>query len=299
VWIDADIQGNTICHQLSPAVLTYTPEKKGTVSNQQPFISILSHTSGHHTSMDVPSHWDPEILKQYLQDVQESDSDDAISTDDEMSTDNDDDQDKEHHILAPLHPDLNDDDAESLGEGGADTFSEVTTSDIIEFEPLPRDDTEITSDDSAFSSEDDFASDRRRRDQWVERSLMLARPAGAILGLRARTLARMHEEYMCQLDAVDEELAELRGEAYVPVVRGVPIAEGSNEGRRRRMRVGYMETVELVEALRRRGRGKEIVRTGREALVEQLVVLAQALFRKNKEIKQLYKEKGHWGVQQE
>lgn len=91
----------------------------------------------------------------------------------------------------------------------------------------------------------------------------------------------MHIAYMKQLDDADEEIAEITGVPYEAIVRRQPVS-------------GYDEPLEqgddaeaFVMELRKRS-NKEVHSTEpKKAMVEQLVLLAQALFRKERQIKHL------------
>lgn len=98
--------------------------------------------------------------------------------------------------------------------------------------------------------------------------------------MRVVELKSMHLGYMKELDDADEELAELTGVPRQVLARRAPVS-------------GYDEPIELgddlesfVVELRKRS-DKEIVSADKKQLIQQLVVLAQALFRKERQIKRL------------
>jgi hypothetical protein len=99
--------------------------------------------------------------------------------------------------------------------------------------------------------------------------------------MRAVELSAMHLAYMKQLDDADEELAELTGVPYQAMVRRQPVS-------------GYDKPIEQGEDLEafilelRQRSNKEVHSTeSKKAMIEQLVVLAQALFRKERQVKHL------------
>lgn len=200
---------------------------------------------------DLPAYWPADILEQYLQGVwkdQEmgADEDDAMSTDSESDS--------------------------IFEEGSSITMSGDSNMSDISVIHHPDD---IASDDSAFSSEDEFASDAIRDDMRVRRELVLGRPALTIVNLDRKELRDMHQSYMKQLDDADLELEELRAIARHD---GAPI-----EAMMKTMAfVGIEEEVTLE--LRKRS-SNEIFETDRKLLVHQLVLLAQSLFRKERLIK--------------
>ncbi|KAJ7357262.1 hypothetical protein DFH08DRAFT_954542 [Mycena albidolilacea] len=202
----------------------------------------------------LAANWDPEILAAYMAKVQREDDDE----DEAMSSGDSDDSDVEF-------------------EGDTSISSESTA--LSDMELAHPDD--IASNDSAFSSEDEFAEESITEKQTMRRELVLARPTPEILHMRQTELAQMHIAYMKQLDDADEEIAEITGVPYEAVVRRQPVS-------------GYDEPLEqgddvegFVMELRKRS-NKEVHSTeSKKAMVEQLVLLAQALFRKERQIKHL------------
>ncbi|KAJ7487488.1 hypothetical protein B0H11DRAFT_2230255 [Mycena galericulata] len=198
----------------------------------------------------LAANWDPEILAAYMAKVQKGDdSDDAMSS--------------------------GDSDSEEEFEEESSISTVMSDIDVVH----PDD---IASDDSAFSSEDEFAEESITERQTTRRELVLGRPTLAIMEMRTVELKSQHLEYMKQLDDADEELGEITGVPREAVIRRQPVS-------------GFDAPIEqgddleaYVDELRKRS-DKEIVSTDRKLLVQQLVVLAQALFRKERQIKHLQK----------
>ncbi|KAJ7634205.1 hypothetical protein DFH06DRAFT_681300 [Mycena polygramma] len=208
----------------------------------------------HQQHNPLAANWDPEILAAYMAKVQkDEDSDEAMSS--------------------------GDSDSEEEFEEEA-SFSSVSTEAVSDIEiPHPDD---ITSDDSAFSSEDEYAEESFTERQTMRRELVLGRPTAEILQMRRQELSSMHLAYMKQLDDADEEIAELTGAPYQAMVRRQPVS-------------GYDKPVDMqgkdiesfILELRKRS-NKEVQSTeSKKTIVEQLVILAQALFRKERQIKHL------------
>jgi len=202
----------------------------------------------------LAANWDPEILAAYMARVEKE----GDMEDEAMSSDDSDDSDVEFEE--------------------ENSMSSVSTA-LSDIQIAHPDD--IASDDSAFSSEDEFAEESITEKQTMRRELVLGRPTPAILQMRQVELTQMHLAYMKQLDDADEEIAELTGTPYQAIVRRQPVS-------------GYDEPLEQgkdVEAfvleLRKRS-NKEVNSTeSKKDMIEQLVLLAQALFRKERQIKHL------------
>ncbi|KAJ6604550.1 hypothetical protein DFH09DRAFT_1300758 [Mycena vulgaris] len=198
----------------------------------------------------LAANWDPEILASYMAGLQkDEDSDEAMSSGD------------------------SDSEVEFEEETSLSSVSAMSDIEI----PHPSD---IASDDSAFSSEDEFAEDAITEKQTTRRKLVLGRPTAAILHMRPIELKSMHLDYMKELDDADEELAELTGVPHQVLVRREAVS-------------GYDAPIQLgddfetfILELRKRS-GKEIVSADKKLSIEQLVALAQALFRKERQIKHL------------
>jgi hypothetical protein len=201
----------------------------------------------------LAANWDPEILAAYMAKVQSGDDEDEA-----MSSSDSDDSDVEFE---------------------QDTSMSSVSADMSDFQiPHPDD---IASNDSAFSSEDEFAEESITERQTTRRELVLGRPTPAILQMRQIELTQMHLAYMKQLDDADEEMSEATNVPYQATVRRQPVS-------------GYDEPLEqgddveaFVMELRKRS-DKEVHSTeSKKAMIEQLVLLAQALFRKERQIKHL------------
>lgn len=214
----------------------------------------------------LPADATARILEEYLASVTESgeagyESDEAMSTDSEAS--------------------LGDDDPGSSLATSSDVASAL--SHMTLFDTLHTCD--IASDDSAFSSDDEFAEDHIREQQRFRRELVLGHPPPALIKMSARELNHLHEAYMKQLDDADIELAELTKAPNNVIVR-------------RSVTVGYVappkmdgsDTATIVRELRMRS-PKEIADTDRPESTKALVLLAQALFRREKEIKRILYQK--------
>lgn len=210
----------------------------------------------------LPADATARILEEYLASVTQSreagyESDEAMSTDSEAS--------------------FGDDDPGSSLATSSDVASAL--SNMTLFDALHTSD--IASDDSAFSSDDEFAEEPIREQQRLRRGLVLARPPPSLLRMSARELNGLHDAYMKQLDDADVELAELTGTPNTAIVR-------------RSVTVQYIappkldggDTATFVRELRMRS-AKEIAETERPESVRALVLLAQALFRREKEIKRI------------
>ncbi|KAJ7225614.1 hypothetical protein GGX14DRAFT_693571 [Mycena pura] len=195
----------------------------------------------------LAANWDPEILAAYVAKVQNGDdSDDAMSSGDDSDS---------------------------------EVEFEEEPSTMIGIE-IPRPD-DIDSDDSAFSSEDEFAEKEIIETQTMRRELVLGRPTAAIMQMHARDLQSMHLAYMKQLDDADQELAELTGAPYCALVRREPVSGLDDPV------VQGEDLEEYILELRKRS-NKEISSTeSRTVRIQELAVLAQALFRKERQIKHL------------
>jgi len=159
-----------------------------------------------------------------------------------------------------------------MSSTSSDTMSDIVAQRAIDIE----------SDDSAFSSEDEFANEKVLESQKMRRELVLGRIPPQVLQLRQKDLKEMHEAYMKQLDDADLEIEELTGVPRQVITRRKPVC-GVEE------KMGDVEDGDvegLVVELRKRS-GQGIFEKDKRTLLEQLVVLAQALFRKEREIKHL------------
>ncbi|KAF7306826.1 hypothetical protein MIND_00474500 [Mycena indigotica] len=196
----------------------------------------------------LAANWDPEILEVYMAKTQQGEeSDEAISSDE------------------------SDSDVEFEEGPSLSAISEIN------IEP-PSD---IASDDSAFSSEDEFGEPESVRKQAMRRELALGRPGEEIMKMHLKDLAALHLSYMKQLDDADEEYAEMTDQPYVPIVRRAPV-------------LGFDKPIargpdlqEYILDLRKRSNKEVVGADSRKLFVEELVVLAQALFRRERQIKRL------------
>lgn len=136
----------------------------------------------------------------------------------------------------------------------------------------------IDSDDDAFSSDDEFGEAAIVENQRMRRELVLGRPSGAILDMTSHQLARHQESYMKQLDDADAERAERKGAELPPIVRR------SSTDPTQKLEFATSDGEDYVAELRHRS-WKEIFETERSLALVQLVTLAQALFRREREIK--------------
>ncbi|KAJ7783677.1 hypothetical protein DFH07DRAFT_788728 [Mycena maculata] len=196
----------------------------------------------------LAANWDPQILAEYMAGVQKAeDSDESMSS--------------------------GESDSEEEFEEESSMSTAMSDIDI----PHPDD---ITSDDSAFSSEDEFAEESITERQKERHELVLGRPSPAIMEMRVVDLKVLQLGYMKQLDDADEELAEITGVPSHVVVRRQPVS-------------GYDAPIEQTADLEayiqelRKMSDKEIVSTDKKLLIQQVVTLAQALFRKERQIKHL------------
>nr|GAT44100.1 predicted protein [Mycena chlorophos] len=203
-----------------------------------------------HARAALAANWDPDVLAAYMAHANE-DSDDSMSSDE------------------------SDSDVEFEEEPSMSVASEID----VDFEH-PDD---IASDDSAFSSDDEFADDKALQRQAMRRELILGRPGPGILTMHLKELHNMQLAYMKELDDADVEYAEITGQVYAPIARR-PVVLGLDKPV---MRGDDLDA--YVVDLRQRN-NKEVVSTeSRKQLVEEMVVLAQALFRKERVIKHLQK----------
>ncbi|KAJ6519718.1 hypothetical protein C8R45DRAFT_918669 [Mycena sanguinolenta] len=200
----------------------------------------------------LAANWDPEILAAYMAKAQ-----------------NDDDEDE------AMSSSSSDSDSEFEEETSMSSMS-AAMSDIEIAHP-----DDIASDDSAFSSEDEIAEESITEELTMRRELVLGRPTQAIMKMRQPELYRMHLGYMKQLNDADEELAELTNVPYQPIVQRQPVS-------------GYDEPLKqgddveaFVMELRKRSDKEVHCMESKKDMIQQLVVLAQALFRKERQIKHL------------
>jgi len=200
-----------------------------------------------------------EIMAQYLASVQKEheaghESDEAMSTDSSPS------------------------DIEEEDESSSPSLTSAISSMALYDATHPAD---IASDDSAFSSDDEFSEDTVREQQRLRRQLVLGRAPPSLFLLHHRDIVNMNREYMKQLNDADIELAELTG--------GVPQTVEQRTGT-----TEYREPIDLrgpdaaaiLHELRSRS-SKEVFEAEKPYQVRVLVIFAQALFRKEREIKRI------------
>ncbi|KZT67529.1 hypothetical protein DAEQUDRAFT_387955 [Daedalea quercina L-15889] len=209
----------------------------------------------------LPADATARVLEEYLTSVSQSresdyDSDEAMSTDSEGS--------------------FIEEGSSSLATSSdvASALSRMTLFDMLH-------NADIESDDSAFSSDDEFAEDSIREQQKLRKDLVMGRSPALVLRWCPKELNDLHEAYMKQLTDADVELAELTGVPNDVIVRRAAtieyIAPPDVSGR---------DTAAIVRELRMRS-SKEIAETEKPDSLRALVLLAQALFRREKEIKKL------------
>ncbi|PCH34710.1 hypothetical protein WOLCODRAFT_165764 [Wolfiporia cocos MD-104 SS10] len=221
---------------------------------------MLSQMSG---TTEVAEHWTSEVIREYLASVQKE-REDGTESDEAMSTESE----SEGDSLSASPP-----------SSVTSAFSSIALYDIAH----PDD---IASDDSAFSSEDEFSDEQTRAERHRRRELVLGRAPPHLLKLRGRELVDMHEAYMKQLDDADAELAELTGAPREAVVRR-PVTTEYHEP----PSLKGPDAEAIVRELRMRSR-KDIHETEKPDLVRGLVLLAQALFRRERRIKHIRRERG-------
>ena len=132
----------------------------------------------------------------------------------------------------------------------------------------------IDSDDSVFSSEDEYTDEYTQWLQRVRKDLVLGRMT-EVVSLKKDKLVELWEGYVRQINAADIELEELLEISYRGRVTK-PVAGGSGK-----------RTHKEVDSWM--GKEKREVRMMDEStLAAGLIVLARALFEREKEIKHLY-----------
>ena len=200
----------------------------------------------------LAANWDPEILQEYMNGVQK-DREAGLDEDEEMS--------------------------DSFGEDFADSSdSESSSMSSISF--INGQASDIASDDSAFSSDDEFADEQVRETQRVRRELVLGR-ADALATRSHRELAEMRAAYVKQIEDAEIELAEVTGQSREVVVQRKDADETQVD-----IHGGDVDADAILKELRQRSR-KQVIDADRGQLAEEVVLLAQALFRKEKIIKRM------------
>ncbi|KAF7968224.1 hypothetical protein HWV62_31601 [Athelia sp. TMB] len=214
---------------------------------------------GANTGMSAPSHdtlaanWDPEILQEYMNGVQK-DREAGLDKEEELS--------------------------DSFGEDSVDSScSESSAVSGISFINGGQA-SDIASDDSAFSSDDEFADEQVREKQSVRRELVLGR-ADALATRSHRELVEMRAAYVKQIEDAEIELAEVTGQS-----REVVAQHKNTDEMQVDIHNGDVSTDKILKELRQRSR-KQVMEADRRQLAEEVVLLAQALFRKEKIIKRM------------
>jgi len=133
--------------------------------------------------------------------------------------------------------------------------------------------TDIASDDSGFSSEDEFIDQAVKFDLAIRRSLILGRPSAVLKDWKANKIVDYYLGYVKQLNDADTELEEL--------LNGGGSASGAPPPQKTRS-----SDKDDLASLTSRTKA-EIQALAREDLIRDLVLLAQGLFKKEKRIKKI------------
>ncbi|EIN14115.1 hypothetical protein PUNSTDRAFT_129754 [Punctularia strigosozonata HHB-11173 SS5] len=215
-------------------------------------------SSAAHSFSNIPpeilaANWPPEILQEYMAELQKDHEKGTVDDDDAVLTES--------------------------SASDAETESDVSmSSDIVELPPPSHPPKDIASDDSAFSSDDEYVDDKVQTAMRMHRGLVLGRPVPELAHTSQRDLMGMVDSYLKQLDDADGELGEITG-TLVQLPHRRPNA---NE---------YLAPEPLPtdlpkkeQALRERSR-KEWLDLGKTRMLEELQFLAQAVFRKERRVK--------------
>jgi len=189
------------------------------------------------SSTNVPdmSHYPPELLAKYLEEN------------------------------APEEPEAEESDSSGWETDGEDEdamegiIKQMQTLDMA----VPND---IASDDSGFSSEDEFTDEAVKDDLAIRRSLILGRPSTVLKDCEASKIVDYYLGYVKQLNDADTELEEL-------------LSGGGSAS-------GAPPPSKDLASLTSRSKA-EIQALEREDLIRDLVLLAQGLFKKEKRIKKI------------
>ena len=212
------------------------------------------------------SHYPPELLESYISAIRQEaaagiEEDEAMLTDPETESstsseaDGDVIMDADHDIPPPMAKELH-----SLMRG----------SHIAPFEEAHTHALAFDSDDSGFSSEDEHTDEYTQWLQRVRKDLVLGRTT-EIVRLEKSKLVELWEGHVRQVNGADIELEELLETHF----RGAGMV-GS----------GRTTLKELDGCMRKEKR--EIAMMDEHALVAGLVILARALFEREKKIKHFY-----------
>ena len=218
------------------------------------------------------SHYPTELLSSYLATVMQEaaagiEEDEAMLTDPETESpagseaDGDISMDNDHYSPPMVSKELH-----SLMRGSHIAPAEETHTHALA----------IDSDDSGFSSEDDYTDEHTQWLQRVRKNLVLGRTT-EVVGLRKDKLVELWEGYVRQVNAADIELEELLGTRHRGGIVD-PVATGGASGRMMHKELNWCMEKEK----------KEIPVMDETALVAGLVVLARALFEREKRIKHIY-----------
>lgn len=147
---------------------------------------------------------------------------------------------------------------------------------IAPFEEAQTHTLAIDSDDSVFSSEDEYTDEYTQWLQRVRKDLVLGRMT-EVVRLKKDKLVELWEGYVRQINAADIELEEL---LEIPFQGRVtkPVAGGSGSGKRAHKELDSWMGKEK----------REVAMMDESTLAAGLIVLARALFEREKEIKHLY-----------
>lgn len=206
----------------------------------------------------LAANWDPDVLREYMAGVQREREQGIEEDDDPMPSDSSD-----------------DDDFDGEDSSYDADMPDISTTSIND--DLRADD--IAPDDDAFSSDDEFTDPSVRSRQQIRRELVLGRPAPELLRYTHKQLIDLREGYITQLDEADAELEEMTGVPKEVIERRHSADETKN----------VIDKNDLEGALRElRTRSKRQVFDGdRQECLEEIVFLAQAVFRKERVIKSM------------
>jgi hypothetical protein len=209
------------------------------------------------------SNYPPELLASYLATVTQDDAT-GIEEDEAMLTDPGSEADGDVSMEADHSPPTVSKELHSLMRGSR----------IAPFEEAQTHMLAIDSDDSGFSSEDEFTDEYT---QWLQRArkdLVLGRTT-EIVQLKKDKLVELWEGYVRQVNAADIEIEELLDTCYRGSVTD-PVDSGN----------GKRTHKELDSCMGKEK--KEVAMTDEPTLVAGLVVLARALFEREKKIKHFH-----------
>ena len=209
------------------------------------------------------SHYPPELLTSYLAGVTQEvaagiEEDEAMLTDSGSEADGD--ARMEFDDIPPTLP--------------KELHSLMRGTHIASFEEAHAHTLAIDSDDSGFSSEDDYTDEYTQWLQRVRKDLVLGRVT-EVVRLKKDKLVELWEGYVRQVNAADIEIEELLA---IPYQGRMINRVDSGSGRRAH--------TELDSCMGKEKR--EVAMMDESTLVAGLIVLARALFEREKKIKHLY-----------